>query len=80
MKKKKWIVLIAIVLLFLMLIPIPLQRSDGGTVVHKAVLYEVWDVHRMTSEVVDGERIYIEGWIISVLGIEVYNSAGITIN
>ena len=77
MKKKKWIVLIAVVLLFLMLIPIPLQRKDGGTVTYKAVLYEVWDVHRMTSEFVDGERIYIEGWIISILGIEVYNSAGI---
>ena len=75
--KKKWIIIIAIVLLFLMWIPLPLQYSDGGTVVYKAVLYEVWDVHRMTGEVVDGERIYIEGWIVSILGIEVFNSAGI---
>ena len=78
--KKKWIIIIAIVLLFLMWIPLPLQYNDGGTVVYKAVLYEVWDVHRITDQTVDGEIIYIEGWVVSILGIEVYNSAGITIN
>ena len=76
--KKKWIIIIAIVLFFLMWIPLPLQYKDGGTVVYKAVLYEVWDVHRMTDQTVDGEIIYIEGWVVSILGIEVYNSAGIT--
>ena len=61
-------VLLAIVLL----IPIPLQLKDGGTVEYKALVYRVLKVHRLAPVKLGKE--YEEGIIIKVLGIEVYNN------
>ena len=60
--------LLTIILLF----PIPLHLKDGGTVVYKAALYSVHKVHSM--DLVDSELVYLEGTIVEILGIEVFNN------
>ncbi len=76
MKKKLWIIAVAVVLV-LLLIPMPIHLDDGGTVIYQAVLYEVKDVKKLNSEYVEfggtSEDLYIEGTIVKILGMEVYN-------
>lgn len=59
------------ILLAILLIPIPIRLKDGGTVKYFAVLYQVEDVHRINPEATT--RDYLEGTIVKILGIEVYN-------
>ncbi len=66
--KKVIFPLLTIILLF----PIPLHLKDGGTVVYQAVLYSVHKVHSM--DLVDSELVYLEGTIVKILGIEVFNN------
>lgn len=71
--KKKVMIGISVLLAIVLLIPIPMHLKDGGTVVYNAILYQVEDVHRMS--VVDTvEDEYLEGVIVKILGVEVYNS------
>lgn len=70
--KKKNVYIVCVLLAIVILIPIPLQLKDGGTVVYKALAYSVSRVHRLAS--VKAEKEYEEGIIIKVLGIEVYNN------
>ena len=70
---------ISILVLFALLIPFPARMKDGGTVHYNAVLYDVYDVHRLNpadtipdDEAYDVE--YIEGIIIKILGFEVFNN------
>ena len=63
----------------ILLIPVPLQMKDGGTVHYDAILYDVYDVHRIRpidDPSLEGvyETEFIEGTIIKVLGIEVFNN------
>lgn len=70
--KKKVIIGICILLAIVLLIPIPMHLKDGGTVVYNAVLYRVEKVHRIDT--VSSEKIdYLEGTIVKIFGIEVYN-------
>ena len=69
--KGKAIAIGLILLGFILLPPIPLRYKDGGTVEYRALLYSVYDVHRLAIEPVDG---YDDGIIVEVLGFEVYNS------
>lgn len=72
MKKKALIgmcVLLAAVLLF----PITYHLKDGGTVVYKAVLYNVQRVHQF-DPVPDSGQNYLEGTIVEILGFEVFNN------
>ena len=69
--KGKAIAIGLILLMFILLIPIPLRYKDGGTVEYRALLYSVYDVHRLAIEPVGG---YDDGIIVEVLGFEVYNS------
>lgn len=62
--------LVAVVLLF----PIRLQLKDGGTVVYKAILYEVFDVHSLRTDASEDGSQYNEGIIVEILGIEVFNN------
>ena len=71
--KKKVMIGISVLLAIVLLIPIPMHLKDGGTVVYNAILYQVEDVHRM-SVVDTAEDEYLEGVIVKILGIEVYNS------
>ncbi len=70
---KKWIAIIVVILVLLLLIPIPLRKKDGGTVEYKAALYSVHDVHRLNPDM-DEEKPFLEGIIIELLGIEVFNN------
>ena len=70
--KKKFIIGICILLAVILLTPVRMQMKDGGTVVYQAVLYRVEDVHRITPEGTS-DKDYIEGTIVKILGMEVYN-------
>ena len=69
--KKKNVYIVCVLLAIVLLIPIPLQLKDGGTVEYKALVYRVLKVHRLAP--VELGKEYEEGIIIKVLGIEVYN-------
>lgn len=71
--KKKVMIGICVLLATVLLVPIPMRLKDGGTVVYHAVLYQVEDVHRLGA-VDTAENEYLEGMIVRILGIEVYNS------
>ena len=70
--KKKVLTGICVLLAILFLIPIPMRLKDGGTVVYNAILYRVEDVHRLDPEAASAED-YLEGTIVKILGMEVYN-------
>ena len=70
--KKKVIIGICVLLAIVLLIPIPMRLKDGGTVAYNAILYRVEDVHRIDPEATSAED-YLEGTIVKILGIEVYN-------
>ena len=71
--KKKVMIGICVLLAIVLLVPIPMRLKDGGTVVYHAVLYQVQDVHRLGA-VDTAEDEYLEGMIVRILGMEVYNS------
>ncbi len=75
---KKIIIVTIILLVMLVLIPIPSKMKDGGTTHYNAILYDVYDMHRVTTpddynDAIVGNE-YIEGTIIKILGFEVYNN------
>lgn len=70
--KKKVIVGLCVFLAAVFLFPITYHLKDGGTVVYKAILYDVHKVHQMNP--VDSERDYLEGTIVEILGFEVFNN------
>ena len=70
--KKKVIIGLCMLLVIILLIPIPMRLKDGGTVVYNAILQQVEDVRRIDPEATS-EDDYLEGTIIKILGIEVYN-------
>lgn len=71
--KKKAMIGICVLLAIVLLVPIPMRLKDDGTVVYRAVLYQVEDVHRLGA-VDTAEDEYLEGMIVRILGMEVYNS------
>ena len=71
--KKKAMIGICVLLAIVLLVPIPMRLKDGGTVAYHAVLYQVEDVHRLGA-VDTAEDEYLEGMIVRILGMEVYNS------
>ena len=73
--KKKVMIGICVLLAIVLLVPIPMRLKDGGTVAYHAVLYQVEDVHRLGA-VDTAEDEYLEGMIVRILGMEVYNSVG----
>ena len=71
--KKKVMIGICVLLAIVLLVPIPMRLKDGGTVVYHVVLYQVEDVHRLGAVDTAGDE-YLEGMIVRILGMEVYNS------
>ena len=71
--KKKLIIGICILLIAVLLIPIPMRLKDGGTVRYTAILYTIEDVHRLNPDT-DSNQEYLEGTIIKILGMEVFNN------
>lgn len=71
--KRKIITGICVLLVICLLIPIPMRMKDGGTVIYAAALYQVEDVHRLHLDGTSEETAYIDGTIVRILGIEIYN-------
>ena len=71
---KKTVAIVVIILVFLvLLVPIPFRLKDGGSVEYKALLYSITDVHRLNPDM-QSEQAYLEGTIIEILGMEVFNN------
>lgn len=71
--KKKLLIGFCVFLAIVCLLPRRIHLEDGGTVVHKAILYQIADVHSIGgNDPANGE--YLEGTIIKILGMEVYNN------
>lgn len=69
--KKKIIIAISVLLAIVLLCPIPMRLKDGGTVKYQALLYSVYDVHRLPSSAESGPE---EGLVIEILGMQVFNN------
>ncbi len=70
MKKKITIIAVCALVALILLAPVPMHLKDGGTVVYRALLYSVEDVHRLG----DVESEYVEGTVVRVLGMKVFDS------
>ncbi len=68
--KKKFIIIVLICILAILIIPIPSQLNDGGSVQYTAILYQITDYHRINMP--DG---YTEGVGVKILGLEVFNNS-----
>lgn len=71
--KRKLIIILCIILAFVLLFPVRLMYKDGGTVEYKALLYSVYDVHRINPDM-DSEDMFIEGIIIEILGLKILDT------
>ena len=70
--KKKVVIGICILLIALLFVPIRGVYKDGGTVVYNAVAYRVEKVHQLAP--LESEQEFLEGTIVEILGIEVFNN------
>ena len=69
MKKKKIIIIVAIVFFSIMLIPFSIIRyKDGGSVEYKAFLYKYTKIHQLNEMSLTG---YEDGWELKILGFRV---------
>ena len=66
--------IIAIILAAVLLLPLPMQLNDGGTVEYWAILYKVSCVHSIKATESDTEIEFNEGIILEILGFEVFNN------
>lgn len=72
---KKTIVVVCVLLFLVLLVPYPAKAKDGGSVHYNAILYEVYDVHSLYSDPdPDNGPKYVEGVIIEIFGVQVYNN------
>lgn len=73
---KKILIVIVVLLLAVLLIPTRMQMRDGGTVKYDAILYDVYNVHRIkpVADTSENEVDYITGVVVEVLGIELINT------
>lgn len=69
--RKKPKIIIAVIILFVFLIPVPTRYKDGGSVRYRAFLYDITKYHQLDLE---SETGYNDGWNIKILGISVFNS------
>ena len=73
---KKILIVIVVLLLAVLLIPTRMQMRDGGTVKYDAIIYDVYDVHRIkpVDDPSEKEVDYITGVVVEVLGVELINT------
>lgn len=75
MKKKKIKIIVCILAAVVLLVPIPRHYKDGGTVAYHALAYSVYDVHSLNPDLeAMQERPYVEGIIVEIFGIEIFNN------
>ena len=72
---KKFILALIIIVLLICLVPFRAQIKDGGSVHYNAILYDIYDVHSLYDLGPDDtEMRHVEGFIIEIFGIQVYNN------
>lgn len=74
---KRILVILLVLVLAVLLFPMRLQVKDGGTVVYKAVLYTVRDMHAITNvsnEDGSTEYGYTVGITVEILGFEIFDN------
>ena len=71
--KKRLLKAAAVLVAAILLFPMPIHYKDGGTVEYKAALYSVYDFHRINPDI-NGEKPFLEGTVIEILGVEVFNN------
>lgn len=71
--KKRILIVISILLTIILLLPIPFELDDGGTVVYDAILYKVENVHSINPDV-NSEQNFLEGIRICFLGFEIFDN------
>ena len=72
---KKFILALIIIVLLICLVPFRAQYKDGGSVHYNAILYDIYDVHSLYNLGPDDTEVrYVEGFIIEIFGIQVYNN------
>ena len=74
---KKILSILCILLIVLLLFPIRAQAKDGGTVEYRSMIYTVRDMHQIHHIENDDGSVtygYIVGFVIEVLGQEVFNN------
>ena len=68
----KVIIAVCILLVIILFFPARLQYKDGGSVHYDAIAYDVYDMHRISTE---GEvQGYTVGTIVEIFGFEVFNN------
>lgn len=72
MKKKTAVAVICTILALILLIPLPMRLSDGGSTEYHALLYSVTDVHQLAPA--EAEKEFEEGIIVEILGFKVFNN------
>ena len=71
---KKAILTLVIFTLLFCFIPFRMQFKDGGSVCYNAVFYDVYDVHALYLDPADDEMKFVEGFIVEIFGIQVFNN------
>ncbi len=71
--KKKIMIRICILIVAVLLISGTQHLEDGGITVYRAIQYSVEKVHRLTPDFDTTGQEYLNGTVIKVLGIEVFN-------
>ena len=59
----------------------PAKVKDGGSIHYDAILYDIYDVHSLYDLGPDDTEVrYVEGFIIEIFGIQVFNNTNPHIN
>lgn len=73
MKQKKWLRIILIIAAAVLLFPVRYDLKDGGTVVYRAILYEIGNMNAMMDYTARGEFLFETGVYARILGRPVYD-------
>ena len=74
MKNKILIILALVALVLLLPIPKEQKTEEGNIVTYKAILYSVDKVSYLNENELGEEEVFVEGYVVKILGIQVYNS------
>lgn len=77
MKKNKILIIIFIIIILVILTPMPIKLKDGGSIKYSSLIYNVTKIHRLNELSSTG---YEDGWLIEILGLEIYNELYIPID
>ncbi len=68
---KKLKVIIGMIVILILLVPIPFELNDGGTIEWQSLIYKISIVHKLNTDSVTG---YEDGTIVEILGCKIYDN------